>query len=204
MRKDGVPFRHIVSLKGTPTYGLAKWLFRRLKFLTDGSDTTVSLPAQLLEKVKGDLAIETIELIQQSKYDKTENCFRHAQVLQLLKFCLRTYFKSDGTIYEQVKGPPMRLPISRFIAEAVLQWQMDAVAMGMPLGLLLANMLMDKPEAFQLRHRAKGLGYHERYVDDIVVIAQKKNVSVSQQKQRDESQEVALKKERRSLGQELY
>ncbi|BHF58215.1 hypothetical protein SprV_0100116500 [Sparganum proliferum] len=102
-------------------YGLAKWLFRRLKFLTTESDTTVSSSAQFLEKLKGDLAIETIELLLQSKYDETENRIGRAQVLQLLKFCLRTYFTFDGTIYEQVKGTPMGSPISGFIAEAVLQ-----------------------------------------------------------------------------------
>ncbi|BHF82690.1 hypothetical protein SprV_0802582900 [Sparganum proliferum] len=68
-----------------------------------------------------DLAIETIELLLQSKYDETENRLGRAQVLQLLKFCLRTYFTFDGTIYEQVKGTPMGSPISGFIAEAVLQ-----------------------------------------------------------------------------------
>ncbi|BHF70947.1 hypothetical protein SprV_0401400000 [Sparganum proliferum] len=121
LHKDGAPLRPIVSLKGTPTYGLAKWLFRRLKFLTAESDTTVSSSAQFLEKLKGDLAIETIELLLQSKYDETENRLGRAQVLQLLKFCLRTYFTFDGTIYEQVKGTPMGSPISGFIAEAVLQ-----------------------------------------------------------------------------------
>ncbi|BHF70958.1 hypothetical protein SprV_0401401100 [Sparganum proliferum] len=121
VHKDGAPLRPIVSLKGTPTYGLAKWLFRRLKFLTAESDTTVSSSAQFLEKLKGDLAIETIELLLQSKYDETENRLGHAQVLQLLKLCLRTYFTFDGTIYEQVKGTPMGSPISGFIAEAVLQ-----------------------------------------------------------------------------------
>ncbi|BHF68582.1 hypothetical protein SprV_0301161800 [Sparganum proliferum] len=144
VHKDGAPLRPIVSLKGTPTYGLAKWLFRRLKFLTAESDTTVSSSAQFLEKLKGvsihpnevmvsfdvtsiftsipqDLAIETIELLLQSKYDETENRLGHAQVLQLLKLCLRTYFTFDGTIHEQVKGTPMGSPISGFIAEAVLQ-----------------------------------------------------------------------------------
>ncbi|BHF77711.1 hypothetical protein SprV_0602082000 [Sparganum proliferum] len=58
--KDVAPLRPIVSLKETPTYGLAKWLFRRLKFLTAESDTTVSSLAQFLEKLKGDLAIKTI------------------------------------------------------------------------------------------------------------------------------------------------
>ncbi|BHF82950.1 hypothetical protein SprV_0802609000 [Sparganum proliferum] len=55
VHKDGAPLRPIVSLKGTPTYGLAKWLIRRLKFLTAESDTTVSSSAQFLEKLKGPL-----------------------------------------------------------------------------------------------------------------------------------------------------
>nr|VZI00042.1 unnamed protein product [Spirometra erinaceieuropaei] len=92
VHNDGAPLRPIVSLKGTPTYGLAKWLFRRLKFLTAESDTTVSSSAEFLEKLEG-----------------------------LLKFCLREYITFDGTIYEQVKGTPMDSPISGFIAEAVLQ-----------------------------------------------------------------------------------
>ncbi|BHF77694.1 hypothetical protein SprV_0602080300 [Sparganum proliferum] len=101
--KDGAPLPPIVSLNGTPTYGLAKWLFRRLKFLTAESDTTVSSSAQFLEKLIGDLAIGTIELLLQSKYDEPENRLGHAQILQLLKLCLRTYFTFDGTVYEQAR-----------------------------------------------------------------------------------------------------
>ncbi|VDK47529.1 unnamed protein product [Dibothriocephalus latus] len=46
---------------------------------------------------------------------------RHAQILQLLKFCLRTYFTFDGSISEQMEGRPMGSPISGLLAEAVLQ-----------------------------------------------------------------------------------
>nr|VZI29391.1 unnamed protein product [Spirometra erinaceieuropaei] len=125
VHNKGVPLRPTVSLKDTPTYGLAKWLFRRLKFLTADSDTTVCSSTQFLEKLKGvnllpnevmDLAIETDQLLQ-TKFNETENRLGHAQVLQLLKFCRRTYFKFDGTIYEQVKGTPMGSPISGFIAK---------------------------------------------------------------------------------------
>nr|VZI48697.1 unnamed protein product [Spirometra erinaceieuropaei] len=56
----------------------------RFKFLTTESDTTVSSSARFLEKLKGDLAIEAIELLLQSKYDETENRLGHAQILQLL------------------------------------------------------------------------------------------------------------------------
>ncbi|BHF67682.1 hypothetical protein SprV_0301071000 [Sparganum proliferum] len=139
VHKEGAPLRPIVSLKGTPTYGLAKWPFRRLKFLTSNSNTTVSSSTQFLEKLKGcdvmgsfdvtslftftpqDLAVETIELLLREKYDETDNRLGHAQIIQLLKFCLKKYFTFDGTIYEQVKGKPMGSPISGFVAEAVLQ-----------------------------------------------------------------------------------
>nr|VZH93656.1 unnamed protein product [Spirometra erinaceieuropaei] len=72
-------------------------------FLTSDSNTTVSSSTQSLEKLKGDLAVETIELLLREKYDETENRLGHAQIIQLLKFCLKTYFTFDGTIYEQVK-----------------------------------------------------------------------------------------------------
>nr|VZH93120.1 unnamed protein product [Spirometra erinaceieuropaei] len=144
VHKEGATLRPILSLQGTPTYGLAKWLFRRLKFLTADSDTTVCSSTQFLEKLKEvsllpnevmvsfdvtslftsipqDLAIETVQLLLRNKYDETENRLGHAQVLQLLRFCLKTYFTFDGTIYEQVKGTPMGSPILGFIAEAVLQ-----------------------------------------------------------------------------------
>nr|VZI36042.1 unnamed protein product [Spirometra erinaceieuropaei] len=144
VHKEGVPLRPIVSLKGTPTYGLAKWLFQRLKFRTSDSNTTDSPSTQFLEKLKGvsllpsdvmisfdvtplftsipqDLAVETIELLLREKYDETENRLGHAQIIQLLKFCLKTYFTFDGTVHEQVKGTPMGSPISGLIAEALLQ-----------------------------------------------------------------------------------
>nr|VZI22108.1 unnamed protein product [Spirometra erinaceieuropaei] len=68
-----------------------------------------------------DLAIETIELLLQSKGDETEKRLGQAQILQLLKLCLRIYFTFNGTIYEQLKGTPMGSPMSGFIAKAVLQ-----------------------------------------------------------------------------------
>ncbi|BHF63459.1 hypothetical protein SprV_0200645100 [Sparganum proliferum] len=152
----------------------------RLKFLTAESDTTVSSSAQFLEKLKGvslhpnevmvsfdvtstftsipqDLAIETIELLPQSKYDETENRLGHAQVLHLLKLCLRTYFTFDGTIYEQVKGTPMGSPISGFIAEAVLQ-RLESLV-------------------FQ-HHKPK---FWDRYVDDTFVVIERDQVLTFQE-----------------------
>ncbi|BHF63174.1 hypothetical protein SprV_0200616500 [Sparganum proliferum] len=104
-----------------------------------------------------DLAIETIELLLKSKYDETENRLGRAQVLQLLKLCLRTYFTFDGTIYEQVKGTPMGSPISGFIAEAVLQ-RLESLV-------------------FQ-HHKPK---FWDRYVDDTFVVIERDQVLTFQE-----------------------
>ncbi|BHF66505.1 hypothetical protein SprV_0200952300 [Sparganum proliferum] len=104
-----------------------------------------------------DLAIETIELLLQSKYDETENRLGLAQILHLLKHCLRTYFTFDGKIYKQVKGTPMGSPISGFIAEAVLQ-RLESLV-------------------FQ-HHKPK---FWARYVDDTFVVIERDQVLTFQE-----------------------
>nr|VZH91142.1 unnamed protein product [Spirometra erinaceieuropaei] len=74
-----------------------------------------------------DLAVETIELLLKDNYDETENRLGHIQILQLLKFCFKTYFMFGGTIYEQMKGTPMGSSVSGRLAEAVLQ-RLEALA----------------------------------------------------------------------------
>ncbi|BHF78721.1 hypothetical protein SprV_0602183500 [Sparganum proliferum] len=106
----------------------------------------------LFTSIPQDLAVETIELLLREKYDKTENRLGHAQIIQLLKFCLKTYFTFDGTIYEQVKGTPMGSPISGLIAEAVLQ-RLESLVF--------------------LHHRPK---FWARYVDDTFVVIERDQV----------------------------
>nr|VZI43704.1 unnamed protein product [Spirometra erinaceieuropaei] len=72
-----------------------------------------------------------------------ENRPGHAPVLQLLKFCLKTYFAFDGTICKQVKGTPMGSPISGFIAEAVLQ-RLEVAGLPTPQTEVLGTLLTFK------------------------------------------------------------
>ncbi|VDM00831.1 unnamed protein product [Schistocephalus solidus] len=53
IHKPNVPLRPIVALKGTPTYGLAKWLAKHLKKLVDGSEHTAVSSTHFLEKLRG-------------------------------------------------------------------------------------------------------------------------------------------------------
>ncbi|VDL91182.1 unnamed protein product [Schistocephalus solidus] len=41
--------------------------------------------------------------------------------MELLDYCLRTYFTFNGYVYEQIQGTPMGSPISGYLAEAILQ-----------------------------------------------------------------------------------
>ncbi|BHF68997.1 hypothetical protein SprV_0301203800 [Sparganum proliferum] len=53
IHKPNVPLGPTVALKGTPTYGLAKWLANHLKRLMDGSEHTAVSLTHFLEKLKG-------------------------------------------------------------------------------------------------------------------------------------------------------
>nr|VZH99619.1 unnamed protein product [Spirometra erinaceieuropaei] len=144
VHKAGLPLRPIVSLRGAPTYNLAKWLFRSMRSLTSDSTTTVCSAAQFLERLKGMrlnedevmvsfdvtslftsiphwLAVETVGELLERKYDETSESVKWRHLIQLLKFCLKTFFTFGGRVYEQIKGTPMGSPLSGFIAEAVLQ-----------------------------------------------------------------------------------
>ncbi|BHF80262.1 hypothetical protein SprV_0702338600 [Sparganum proliferum] len=144
VRKVDVPLRLIVSLRGATTFNLAKWLFRHPRPLTSGVTTTVYSATQFLERLRGtrltadevmlsfdvtslftptpqDLAIETISELLERHFDETDESVKRRHLVQLLKFCLKKYFTSKGTMYEQIKGTPMGSPLSGFIAEAVIQ-----------------------------------------------------------------------------------
>nr|VZI27563.1 unnamed protein product [Spirometra erinaceieuropaei] len=118
---------------------------------------TIFLHLRKLMQLNRGLAIETVELLLKSKYDETANRLGHVQVLQLLKFSLRTYFTFDRTIYEQVKSTLMGSPISGFIAEAVHQ-RLESLV-------------------FQ-HHKPK---FWARYVDDTFVVIERDQVLTFQE-----------------------
>nr|VZI13874.1 unnamed protein product [Spirometra erinaceieuropaei] len=115
-----------------------------MRSLTSDSTTTVCSAAQFLERLKGMrlnedevmvsfdvtslftsipqwLAVERVGELLERKYDETGESVKRRHLIQLLKFCLKTFFTFEGRVYEQIKGTPMGSPLSGFIAEAVLQ-----------------------------------------------------------------------------------
>ncbi|BHF60821.1 hypothetical protein SprV_0100378900 [Sparganum proliferum] len=144
VHKANVPLRPIASLRGTPTYGLAKWVFGRLKFLAEGLPTTVASANQFLERIKHlklepdesmvsfdvvslftsipqQLTIDVVDQLLAERYEERDKPLKSEHLLELLRYCLKTYFTFGGQMYEQIKGIPMGSPLSRLIAEVVLQ-----------------------------------------------------------------------------------
>ncbi|VDK72387.1 unnamed protein product [Dibothriocephalus latus] len=138
-----VPLRPIVSLHGTPNFGLSKWLYQRLCFITKHSEWTVDSGKEFLTRIKqlkvkahevmvssnvislftsfpSNLAIETIDGLLLEKYDKTDKKLKRVHTIKLPELCLKTFYTFHGKVYKQKKGTRMGSPPSGLIAEAVL------------------------------------------------------------------------------------
>ncbi|VDL87955.1 unnamed protein product [Schistocephalus solidus] len=119
VHKHDSSLRPIISLRGTPTFNLANWLFRRLNCLIPYSDTMVRSAANFLERLgglhlKADIVVVSFDVT--SLFTSIPQSLAIETVGELLE---NRY--DEGTVYEQIEGTPMGLPLSGFIAEAVLQ-----------------------------------------------------------------------------------
>ncbi len=53
--------------------------------------------------------------------DYSSTDLKNEHLLDIMKLCMKAFFTFQGQPYEQIKGTPMGSPISRYIAEIVLQ-----------------------------------------------------------------------------------
>ncbi|BHF80640.1 hypothetical protein SprV_0702376800 [Sparganum proliferum] len=72
-----------------------------------------SIPQQLAIDVMGQLLAE--------RYEERDKPMKSENLLELLRYCLKTYFTFGGQMYEQIKDTPMGSPLSGLIDEVVLQ-----------------------------------------------------------------------------------
>ncbi|BHF81340.1 hypothetical protein SprV_0702447000 [Sparganum proliferum] len=140
VHKVDVPLRIIVPLIGSPTYNIAKWLYRHLKQLTHGSDYSINNSHAFLQRIQGLkvsadeclLSFDVVALFSSIPHDLAIECVAQRlqdnpveiptqHIIELLKLCLRNYCQFDNKFYQQVKGTPMGSPISGLLAELVLQ-----------------------------------------------------------------------------------
>ena len=181
IHKAGNPLRPIVSSRGSVTYGVAKVLSKVFKPLVGKSPHHIQSTNDFVNKAKeltlqlgGCLtsydvtslftsvpivpALNIIkDLLEKDEKLNDRTVLSVQDIIELLGFCLHnTYFSFQNKFYEQVEG----------------------VAMGSPVGLIVANLYMEYLEGKALRSSVNAPWVWFRFVDDTWVIQQQAHKQV--------------------------
>ena len=173
VHKEGVPLRPIVSFVSSPTYQLSKYLCTLLSPLVGNSDATVMNSSEFASFVCGEvveddevfvsfdvvslftrvpigLAVSVARRLLENDDTLAERTLLSVDdVIDLLEFCLgATFMTFRGKIFRQVHG----------------------TAMGSPVSVVVANLVMEDVEQRALHTFAHPPRVWKRYVDDILCI----------------------------------
>ena len=143
LHKANIPMRPIVSFCGSPTYQLSKYLTTVLKPLTDESRHKLQSTKNFIDAIKVVQVPDDYKLVSfdvkslftsiplQLALDCTETAINNSAIelplptddlMDLLNLCLTsTYFQYNGTHYKQLHGTAMGSPVSVVVAEIVMQ-----------------------------------------------------------------------------------
>ena len=145
IHKENIPLRPIVSLPGSPSYELSKYLAMILQPLVKTSPHTINNTNSFLTNnkdlklVSDEILISfdvvslftsipldtakriTNELLTNDESSQTRTKLDKHDILELLDLCLSTEFSFQNCYYRQISGTPMGSPLSSFLAEAVMQ-----------------------------------------------------------------------------------
>ncbi len=145
IHKKNNPLQPIVSLPGSSTYKLSKYLADILKPLINISPHSVKNVNAFLSKIE-DIRVEpdeimisfdvvslftsipldtarqiTKNLLTNNTSWQTKTQLNTQDMLDLLDLCLSTEFCFQNNYYRQISGTPMGSPLSSFLTEAVMQ-----------------------------------------------------------------------------------
>ena len=143
LHKPNIPMRPIVSFCGSPTYQLSKYLTTVLKPLTDESRHKLQSTGNFIDAIKIVQVPDDYKLVSfdvkslftsiplQLALDCTETAINNSTIelplptddsMDLLNLCLTsTYFQYNGKHHKQLYGTAMGSPVSVVVAEIVMQ-----------------------------------------------------------------------------------
>ena len=165
--------RPILSASGTYNYNLAKWLDSTLKPLVR-NEFMVNNTFEFVEMIKK-VDIKPTDML--ASFDVV-SLFTNVPLDETIEFLVEKAFENDW--FNKIHGLNLTKEKLRFLLEAAtknqlfqfnkdLYEQFDGVAMGSPLGPLMANAFMCKLESYMKANDLLPEHYY-RYVDDTVAI----------------------------------
>lgn len=177
--KNGTPLRPILSMVNAPQHEMAKWLTEILRpVVTKYSTYLVKDTFEFCEHIQKFTQEQDTSSLFMCSFDVT-NLFTNVPLDETLGLCLDTLYR-DNTV------PTPRIPerfLAKLLAKATtevefsfngqLYKQVDGVAMGSPLGPVLANIFMGYLESTFAEEELPLL--YDRFVDDTFAIFQNEN-----------------------------
>lgn len=172
--KENLEMRPILSAIGTYNYNLAQWLEEILKPLAQNQFTISDLSKFAKEEINGREIDKGSILV---SYDVTA-LFTNVPVGETIEFLIDKAFKENwlNETYDlKLNRKNLRTLLQLatkdqlFLFEGQLYEQTDGVAMGSPLGPLMANAFMCSIEE-KLANGSQIPPFYRRYVDDTVTI----------------------------------
>ena len=168
--KTGMPLRPVLCMVDAPQYKLAKWLISVLEpVLSKYSQYTVKDSFEFVEKLK--TINQVVKNSFMCSYDVT-SLFTNVPVLETIEICLADLYHADlpaPSICESKLRSLLLLSTTdvEFNFDGTIYRQKDGVAMGSPLGPVLANIFIGFYERKLLTKSTdkKPITYF-RYVDD--------------------------------------
>ena len=174
IHKPGVPLRPVLDMVNSPYHALAKWLCKRLEPVRSVlSKYCVPDSFRLVDAIK-DLNISDQTLF---SLDVT-SLFTNVPLKETIEFLCAYIQNNDIDIGIPIDD--LKILLYKCIQNVQFQFdgelyrQIDGVAMGSPLGPLLADVFMAKLENDQLKPSIDRCTVYKRYVDDILCITDDK------------------------------
>ena len=164
--KQGTPVRPIISSIGTYTYGLAKFLVKVLQPVCT-SEHSVKDSFTFVEELK------TVHNAHYMVSFDVVSLFTNVPLDETINLCLDRLYHDVDKVHNLDRGQLKKLLYfackeSHFLFNGKMYDQVDGVAMGSPLGPVLADIFMSSVESVALETFTGVLpNVYRRYVDDV-------------------------------------
>ena len=174
VHKQGVPLRPILSMTNAPQHELAKWLAELLKPVLDKyNEHTVRDTFQFCENIEKFASERDVDRMYMCSFDVI-SLFTNIPLSRTIEICLDTLYRDDDMTAPVIPEAVLKKLLLKATTEVefsfdnVMYRQIDGVAMGSPLGPVLANIFVGYCETLIPPDRWPE--FYNRFVDDTLAV----------------------------------